>query len=111
MTLTPDPLRKVGTPRSYVPAELKGAYIGNVNDEGAANIGFGVRSRLLRTRTRIGYVIVDRCNGRVYCVLRDCPSLQDVLREHPDCLVGTYTATAEAADIAADLESMRRAAA
>lgn len=94
-------------PRKYVPKELKHARIGSI-DDGALALAHTIKRRFMKCRYRHSTVVVD-IDGSVYASMRPGPTIEYVRVMFPELIAGTYTPDADAADIASDLETFRRA--
>ena len=101
------PAARYLAPRKYVPADLKSSRVGNLDESGATAIAYLVKRRTKDRSfpTRVVVVDLDRA---VYACRAGSASVELLMVMHPELIVGTYDDGADAADIAADLETHRR---
>lgn len=97
--------RQYLSPRCYVPKTLQDARIG-CTDHGASALAYLIKRRFDMGRKPSMLRILVDIDHTVYACWKDTESLALLLGEQPQLLVGVYTKTAEAADIAADLQSV-----
>ena len=99
--------RKYLAPRSHVPADLRSALVGNLDEQDATAIARLIARKMMEKARprRIVFVDLDRC---VYAARPDTASADLLSITHPELLVGLYDRKAEIVDIAADLEAHRR---
>jgi hypothetical protein len=95
-------------PRSYVPQELRNAYVGNLDEEGASAIAVIIKRKKLNGPRRCTRIVLVDIDSSVYAVRPYGASIDLFIVMHPELVVGTYDAKCHAADLAADLESVRR---
>lgn len=96
-------------PRRLVGVELAGARVGNI-ESGSLAMAYTLKRRIENSRIKMMRIVLLDIDGTVYAARHDCGSIEAIMQQSPHIVVGCYSGKIDAGQLAADLESMRRAA-